>query len=61
MIRYTDEAYAIYAVNQSDQEQQIKVSELSSPRAYQGDYAILDNIFEDEIIAPKGSLFVYDA
>lgn len=61
VIRYTDEAYAIYAVNQSDQEQQIKVSELSSPRAYQGDYAILDNIFEDEIIAPKGSLFVYDA
>lgn len=58
IIRYSEDSYAIYAINLSNQEQQLKISELSSPRAFQGKYAVLDQILEDEILAPKGSLFV---
>lgn len=59
IIRYSEDSYVIYAINLSDQEQELKVSELSSPRAYQGEYAVLDRILEGEVLAPKGSLFIY--
>lgn len=61
IIRYTKQAYGIYAVNLSDQEQSLHVEELSSPRAYNGEYKILERIMEGQKIAPKGSYFVYDS
>lgn len=60
IIRYTEQAYVIYALNLSDEEQSLNVGELSSPRAYQGDYEVLDRILEGEVLAPNGSLFVYE-
>lgn len=61
IIRYSGNDYVIYAINLSDQEQSLNVGELSSPRAYRGEYAVLDRILEGEILAPKGSLFMYDS
>lgn len=61
IIRYTEEAYVIYALNLSDEEQNLNVGELSSPRAYQGDYEVLARILDGEVLAPRGSLFVHDA
>ncbi|AXG37975.1 glycoside hydrolase family 13 protein [Enterococcus gilvus] len=58
IIRYLDHSYVIYALNLSEHEQHIKIGELSSPLAYQGDYEVLDRILEDEVLAPNGSLFV---
>ena len=61
IIRYSGNDYVIYAINLSDQEQRLNIGELSSPRAYRGEYAVLDRILEGEILAPKGSLFMYDS
>ncbi|MDT2674112.1 glycoside hydrolase family 13 protein [Enterococcus dongliensis] len=60
IIRYLEEAYVIYAINLSEQEQSLKVSELISPRAYRGDYAVLNRIMENKHLAPKDSFFAYE-
>ncbi|MGX7125517.1 glycoside hydrolase family 13 protein [Enterococcus viikkiensis] len=61
IIRYTENAYVIYALNLSNQEQCINIGELSSPLAYKGDYDVLNRIIEGEVLAPKGSLFISDS
>ncbi|MGF2942871.1 glycoside hydrolase family 13 protein [Enterococcus xiangfangensis] len=60
IIRYLENAYVVYVINLSDQAQSLKVGELTSPRAYRGDYSVLDRIMEGKTLAPKESLFVYD-